>query len=98
MKGISQQTVLQVAKLARLELAPEELGPLALELGRVLEYVSQLSEVSVDGVEPTASIAVRGAPLREDVVEPSLAPDVALAEAPRRSDGGFAVVGFVDES
>ena len=45
----------------------------------------------------TTQVAVLGAPLRADVVEPSLANDVALREAPRSSGGGFAVPAFVDE-
>ena len=38
-----------------------------------------------------------GAPLRPDAVVPSLANEIALAEAPRSAGGGFAVPAFVDE-
>ena len=46
-----------VADLARLELSAEQATKLQGELGRVVEYIAELAEVDVTGVEPTAHAA-----------------------------------------
>jgi aspartyl-tRNA(Asn)/glutamyl-tRNA(Gln) amidotransferase subunit C len=95
--GISNEDVLHVAKLARLNLDPAEVSSLGEDLAKVLAYVELLSELSLEDVAPTAHVAVTAAPLRPDIVVPSLPPAVALAEAPRSHSGGFAVPAFVEE-
>jgi aspartyl-tRNA(Asn)/glutamyl-tRNA(Gln) amidotransferase subunit C len=42
-------------------------------------------------------VAVDAAPFRPDVVVPGVERELAMREAPRHEDGGFAVPGFVDE-
>ena len=95
--AITRDDVLHVAKLARLELGPDEVDRMVRDLGRILEYVAELSRVDTQGVPPTAYGAVDAAPFREDSVEPGVEREVALAQSPRHSAGGFAVPGFVDE-
>ena len=95
--AITRETVLHVAKLARLELGDSEIDRMQKDLGNILEYVNSLAELDTASVAETAQVAVLGAPLRPDSVEPSLANEVALAEAPRSAGGGFAVPAFVDE-
>ncbi|HEY4156781.1 MAG TPA: Asp-tRNA(Asn)/Glu-tRNA(Gln) amidotransferase subunit GatC [Polyangiaceae bacterium] len=95
--AITRQTVLNVAKLARLELAESEIDHLQHDLGNILDYVESLAKLDTGGVQETAQVAVAGAPLRADRVETSLSNDVALREAPRSSGGGFAVPAFVEE-
>jgi aspartyl-tRNA(Asn)/glutamyl-tRNA(Gln) amidotransferase subunit C len=95
--AITRETVLHVARLARLELAPDEVDKLQEDLGKILGYVEQLGELKTDGVPETSHVAAERAPFREDGLVPSLDTDLALGEAPRRTDGGFAVPAFVDE-
>ena len=95
--AITRETVLHVAKLARLELADGELDRMQKDLGNILEYVNSLAELDTTKVAETTQMAAPGAGLRSDTVEPSLANDVALREAPRSAGGGFAVPAFVDE-
>jgi aspartyl-tRNA(Asn)/glutamyl-tRNA(Gln) amidotransferase subunit C len=95
--AITRETVLHVAKLARLELADSEIDRMQKDLGNILEYVNSLAELDTASVEETTQFAALGAPLRPDVVEPSLPNELALREAPRSSGGGFAVPAFVDE-
>ena len=94
---ITRETVLHVARLARLELSADEALTMQESLGKILGYVEQLGELPIEGVPETAHVATERAPLREDARVPSLDTDVALAEAPRRAGGGFAVPAFVDE-
>jgi aspartyl-tRNA(Asn)/glutamyl-tRNA(Gln) amidotransferase subunit C len=96
--AISRQDVLHVAQLARLELGDDEVERMIRDLGGILDYVAQLGELDTSQVPATAQIAVEGAPLRADEPARGLSADEALAEAPRTSDGSFAVPAFVDES
>jgi aspartyl-tRNA(Asn)/glutamyl-tRNA(Gln) amidotransferase subunit C len=94
---ITRETVLHVAKLARLELDEGEVERMQRDLGGILEYVALLSELDTEGVPETAHVAVSGMPFRADQALPSLPNEIAVAESPRHADGSFAVPAFVDE-
>jgi aspartyl-tRNA(Asn)/glutamyl-tRNA(Gln) amidotransferase subunit C len=94
---ISTETVRHVAKLARLELAPAEELRLTEELGAILDYVEQLGQVDVSGVEPTAhALPIRNVQ-REDRVTPSLSPEEVLRNAPAKEQGMFRVPRIIGE-
>jgi aspartyl-tRNA(Asn)/glutamyl-tRNA(Gln) amidotransferase subunit C len=95
--AITRTDVLHVAKLARLELAEDEIERMIRDLGSILGYVTLLGELDTDSVSPTAHVAVEHAPCRADELEPCLPTDQALEQAPRHADGAFAVPGFLDE-
>ncbi len=95
--AITRDTVLHVAKLARLELDEEEVGRMIADLGGILDYVALLAELDTAGVPETAHVAAEIMPFRKDELVASLSNDVALAEAPRKAGGSFAVPAFVDE-
>jgi len=95
--AITRETVLHVAKLARLELEDSEIDRMQKDLGNILEYVNSLAELDTAAVAETTQVAVLGAPLRPDQVQPSLSNAAALSGAPRSSSGGFAVPAFVEE-
>ena len=94
--AITREDVLHVAKLARLQLADDEVDRMVRDLGRILDYVAELGAVDTRGIAPTAYVAVEAAPFRPDTRIESLPAGVALSEAPRHAEGGFAVPGFVD--
>jgi aspartyl-tRNA(Asn)/glutamyl-tRNA(Gln) amidotransferase subunit C len=96
-EGLSEERVRNVARLARLDLAPEEVGRMTAELSAIVGYVQKLDELDTTNVPPTAQVQVERIALRPDEPEPSLPHDEALAESPRASHDGFAVPGFVDE-
>ncbi len=93
---ITQDDVLHVAKLAHLSLEASEIEPIIFDLNSVLGYVAQLDELDTSQVEPTTHVAVKNAPLRQDSVGVSLPREAFEAEAPRYSDQGFVVPGFVE--
>jgi aspartyl-tRNA(Asn)/glutamyl-tRNA(Gln) amidotransferase subunit C len=95
--AITRDNVVHIARLARLELSEAELEAMVRDLGTILEHVAELSKVDTKDVVPTAYLAVDAAPLRPDVVVPGVPRDLAMREAPRHEDGGFAVPAFVDE-
>lgn len=91
----SLQEVEHVARLARLDLEPDELERLALQLGSVLEYVGRLAEVDLEGEQPY--IPVRTNVFREDLPVPTLSPEVALANAPARQGDYFYIPRILEE-
>ena len=88
---IDRDQVLHVAKLARLELSPEEVDQMASELSGILEHVDRVSKLDLDGVEPTAHVVGLENVLRADEPRPGLDRQTALASAPDSSEGAFRV-------
>lgn len=80
-----------VARLARLELAPEERERLHAQLGVILEHAAKVSEVATDDVPPTAYAIPRSNVLRPDEPTPSLGVEAVLANAPDREHDRFKV-------
>jgi aspartyl-tRNA(Asn)/glutamyl-tRNA(Gln) amidotransferase subunit C len=53
---ISEQDVEYVAKLAMLEVRDDEKKALAEQLSRIVEYVEQLNQLDVSGIDPTPQV------------------------------------------
>jgi aspartyl-tRNA(Asn)/glutamyl-tRNA(Gln) amidotransferase subunit C len=87
--------VTYVADLARLRLSPEEIATFQKQLGDVLGYVSQLSEVDVSQVSSSGAPDLKNM-LRPDVLTPSLTPEQALANAPRQDNNLFVVPRMIE--
>jgi aspartyl-tRNA(Asn)/glutamyl-tRNA(Gln) amidotransferase subunit C len=88
---IDRDEVLHVARLARLELSEEELEPMARELSAVLDHVAKIGELDLEGVPPTSHVVEMTGALRADEPRPCLPRELALAQAPAVSGGGFLV-------
>jgi aspartyl-tRNA(Asn)/glutamyl-tRNA(Gln) amidotransferase subunit C len=83
--------IAHVAKLARLDLTPEEMAKLATQLAVILEHAAKVGEVAADDVPPTAYAIPRSNVLRDDTAEPSITHEAALANAPAEAEGRFMV-------
>jgi aspartyl-tRNA(Asn)/glutamyl-tRNA(Gln) amidotransferase subunit C len=88
---IDRDQVLHVARLARLRLAEDELDKMSRELSTVLDHIEKISELDLDGVEPTSHVVELENVLRADEPRPSWPHDRVLAEAPEAGAGGFRV-------
>ena len=90
---ISKDEVKHIADLARLELSEEEIEKFQKELSSILEYVSQLSKVDTEKVEPTFQTTGLKNVFREDKVEKEreLSQEGALKNAPDKKEGYFKV-------
>ena len=80
-----------MARLARLELAEDELEPMARELSAVLYHVAKISELDLDDVPPTSHVVEVTGALRPDEPRPCLPRELALDQAPAVSGEGFLV-------
>jgi len=85
-----------VAKLARLELTPEEKDRLREQLGVILEHAAKVGEVATADVPPTAYAIPRSNVLRPDELTPSLSRQDVLANAPEVEDDRFKVPRIVE--
>lgn len=93
---MSDFNIQYVAKLARIELAPEEERRLGAQLGNILGYVAKLKEVDVTGVEPTAHPFPLVNVTRPDEPAESLSHEEAMRNAPSKAGGLFMVPKIVE--
>jgi aspartyl-tRNA(Asn)/glutamyl-tRNA(Gln) amidotransferase subunit C len=94
---LSTAEVRHVAELAKLHLTEGELAQYAAQLSAILDYAEILQQVDTSHVPPTPYVLPLHNVLRDDVPEPSLANDVALANAPDHADGFFRVRAVFEE-
>jgi aspartyl-tRNA(Asn)/glutamyl-tRNA(Gln) amidotransferase subunit C len=85
---IDQEQVHKVALLARLELTPQEEVQYTTQLGSILDYFEQLSELDVTNVEPTTRAIDMSNITRVDNLQPWGDRDAILDNAPDQ-DGDF---------
>ena len=88
---IDREQVLHVARLARLELSDDDVERVAEELSSILDHVERISELDLEGVEPTTHVVALENVLRSDEPRPSLPREKALEPAPDPADGAFRV-------
>lgn len=88
---IDRDEILHVARLARLELAEEDIEPMARELSAVLDHIARIGELDLDDVPPTSHVIEVTGGLRPDVPRPCLPRELALAQAPAVEGDGFLV-------
>jgi aspartyl-tRNA(Asn)/glutamyl-tRNA(Gln) amidotransferase subunit C len=89
--SIDRETVIRVARLARLDLRPEEVERLTGELGAILDAVSKVGELDLAGVPPTSHPLDLVNVWADDEPRPSLPLDGAFANAPAREGDLFRV-------
>ena len=88
---LTRDEVAHLANLARIDLSDDELDHLAPQLSVILESVASINGVAGDDVPPTSHAIPLTNVFREDVVEPCLTPEQALAGAPAVEEQRFSV-------
>jgi aspartyl-tRNA(Asn)/glutamyl-tRNA(Gln) amidotransferase subunit C len=94
--SVDATTVRRVAHLARVAVAEDEVTSLQAELNAILDFVEQLAEVDIAGVEPMTSVTPMAIKTREDVVTDGGIPDAIIKNAPAH-EGHFFLVPKVVE-
>jgi aspartyl-tRNA(Asn)/glutamyl-tRNA(Gln) amidotransferase subunit C len=88
MADLTRDDVLKLARLARLQLTDDEVESFRKELSEVLEYVTQLDGVDVDGLEPTSQVTgLKNVMRADEVIDYGIRPKDLLALAPQVQDG-----------
>ena len=91
---LTNDDVRYVADLANLRLTDEEVAQMSHDLGGILTYVEQLSELDTTDVAPMTQVlyeADETATLREDRPQITLTNEQALANAPVSGAGYYKV-------
>jgi len=94
--AVDRETVVRVARLARLKVPEDEAETLAGELSNIIGWIEQLDEVDTDGVEPMASVVDMKLRWRADEVTDGGIPDKVTANAPDPQNGMFSVPKVVE--
>lgn len=95
--SLSLDEVRKVAHLARIQLTAEEEEKFAGQLNSILDYVEQLRELDVEGVEPTTRAIDVSNVMREDVREVYGDREDILSGAPDRDESFFKVPKILSE-
>lgn len=97
--AINAQQVKQVAQLANLPLADEEVAKLEAAFDETLPVISNLQKLDTSSVEPTHQVTGLENVLREDIVDTSrmFSQVQALANAPKKHEGFFVVPQIIDQ-
>ncbi len=86
-----------VARLARLDLSPEEKEQMRSQLDAILTYIDKLRQLDTEGVEPTSHAVPIVNVMREDEVRPCFPGADMLANAPDRDGDLFRVPKILEE-
>jgi aspartyl-tRNA(Asn)/glutamyl-tRNA(Gln) amidotransferase subunit C len=94
--SLDPATVRRIAKLARIRVDETQVAQLQTELSGILNWIEQLNEVDVQGVEPLTGGAQMALRLRDDVVNDGGMAEKVLANAPDRAGDFYAVPKVVE--
>lgn len=93
---MDKQTVLKVARLARLQLSEARAEALTKDLSGIFKWIEQLNAIDTSGIEPMASVIATPAYRRPDVVTDGNKQADIVANAPETEDGYFVVPKVVE--
>lgn len=94
---ITTHDVKEVADLARLEFAEDEIEDFRSQFENILKFISKLDELDTGDVKPTTHVLDISTPLREDEVKDWITQEEALKNAPQSEDGFFAVPKVIED-
>ena len=95
---ITLERARHVAALSKLHFEEHELQSLTSEMEAILQTVSKLESVPVEGLEATLSVGAYANRFREDEVTATLPAEEALANAPAQRDGCFEIVRILSKN
>lgn len=89
--AVTQDDVLYIANLARLNLTEEETPRLVKDMNQILEYIDLLNEVDTQNVAPLEHVTELNTSFRKDIALDPLDHDLALKNAPDADSDYFRV-------
>ena len=93
---ISPKDVSKIAQLSRLKFNDVESEKLRQSLASILDWVEQLNEINIEGVEPLNSVFVEAMPKRDDIVTDGDQPKALTSNAPASDHDMFCVPKVVE--
>jgi len=94
--SVDLETVHRVARLARIAVSDAEAETMQGELNTILDWIEQLNEVDVDGVEPMTSVVDIDMKKRADTINDGACSGQIVANAPVTEENFFLVPKVVE--
>ena len=94
--SFNEQTIKTIANLARLKFPKEDEEKFMNDINGILDWVEQLKEVDVTGVEPLVSVSPRTDAIRADRVTDGGIQAELMANAPESVQGFYEVPKMVE--
>ncbi|KAB7887470.1 Asp-tRNA(Asn)/Glu-tRNA(Gln) amidotransferase subunit GatC [Poseidonibacter ostreae] len=94
---VDDNLITKLSKLSSLEIDESKKENLKAELADIINFVENLKEIDVSGIEATFSTIEGGSPLREDVASQDLElSNHILKHAPKSENGYFVVPKIIE--
>ena len=94
--SFNEQTIRTIANLARLKFPKEDEEKFMNDINGILDWVEQLKEVNVDGIDPLVSVSPRESAIRPDTVTDGGIQAELMANAPESVQGFYEVPKMVE--
>ncbi|MGI8982605.1 MAG: Asp-tRNA(Asn)/Glu-tRNA(Gln) amidotransferase subunit GatC [Pirellulaceae bacterium] len=95
--SLTRADVEKVSLLGRLRLSDAELDTMTEQMGRIVGYIEQLSELNTDNVQPMAHALEMHNVFADDALSASLPREAALANAPKKDAECYRVPAVLGE-
>ncbi len=95
--SITKKDVEYIANLARLKFDETELVNFTHQLNDILSYMEKLNELNTENVEPLSHPIENTNVFREDIIKPSIERELALKNAPDKTDEFFVVPKVINQ-
>jgi len=99
-QSVTIDDVIKIAKLASLNILPEEEKKFAEQFSQAVEVVNELNEIDTKGIPETYQVTNLVNITRDDVVDHSrvLSQELALSQAKKTHSGFFVVSRVIDST
>ena len=88
---VTPETVRKVAELAKLRFDDDTIETFTKQFSSILEYIGEIDNLDLEGVEPLVHITERTNVMSDDVAHETLKRDDTLRNAPKRNEAFFKV-------
>jgi aspartyl-tRNA(Asn)/glutamyl-tRNA(Gln) amidotransferase subunit C len=95
--AITPTTVRHLAQLARIDLGPEEVDSLTIDLSSIIASVTKVSEVATSDIPATSHPIPLHNVFRDDVIGETLTIEQTLSGAPESANNRFKVSAILEE-
>ena len=93
---ISKGEIINAMDMAKIKLTDLEIEELEGELSRVLDYIKNIEDIDLEGVEPRYTITDHSEVLREDIIMESLDVKDVLSNTVEKQYGFFKLLNIMD--
>ena len=94
---IQEETVQQIAHLARLKFEGDEIKAIRQDLSNMIDFMDKLNELDTSDVEPLVFMSEEMNVLREDIAENTITVSEALRNAPKKDSDYFRIPKVLDK-